>query len=42
MCSLAGTCNADEWMQGLDEGASDGEMRRTGDDYAQCSVGCGR
>ena len=33
---LAGTCNVDDWMRGLNEGASDG------DTCAQCSVECGR
>ena len=29
--SSAGTCNIDDWMWGLDEGVSDGEVRRTSD-----------
>ena len=29
--SSTATCNIDDWMWGLDEGASDGEVRRTGD-----------
>ena len=36
--SLAGACNVDDWMQGLDEGVSDWEVRRTGDSCTQCIV----
>ena len=39
---VLGTCNVDDWMQGLDEGASDGEVRRTGDSCTQCIIGHGR
>ena len=38
----AGTCNVDDWMRGLDKGASDGEVRRTSDACTQHSVGHGR
>ena len=31
--SLAGACKVDDWMQGLDEGASDGEVRRTNNSH---------
>ena len=31
---LADTCYVDKWMQGLDEGASIREVRRTGDAHA--------
>ena len=40
--SLAGACNVDDLMQGLDEGVSDGEVRMTSDACTQCSVGHGR
>ena len=29
-CSSATACNADDWMQGLNKGASDGEVRKAG------------
>ena len=40
--SLAGACNVDDWMWGLDEWVSDGNVRRTDDAYTWCSIGCGR
>ena len=39
--SLAGACKVDDWMQGLDKGVSDGEVRRTGDSNAWCVIGWG-
>ena len=40
--SLAGVCKVDDWMQGLDEGASNGELQRTVDSHIQCIIGWGR
>ena len=40
--SSAGTCNVDDWMQGLYEKASNGEVRRTSDACTQHAVGCSR
>ena len=40
--SWTSTCNISDWMWGLDEGASDGEVRRTSDALAQCIGGGGR
>ena len=39
--SSFGTCNVYDWMGGLNEGASNREMRRTGDSNAQCVAGHG-
>ena len=39
---LTGACNVDDWMQGLDKGASGGDVRRTNEACVQCSIGHGR